>query len=493
MADLMGAYTSSAGNMYDLLLKQQADAAFGRTLQALSQNQPPQGQQGPPPQMPPQGGMPPQQGIGGLSAMSPPQGGPQAGPPGAPPGAPPPGMAPGQPPGGPPMMPPQRPPMPQGMPPGPQPGGGQPGMPQPQMPPQQAPMGGQMPPQGMPPMGGQPQGGAPQLDWRTVLQKVQQANPGAPPAVLAGAVDRFTPLMNQQAQQQWKEISMQMRETSLNMQEQRLRDSETRMAAGPGGAQGQDDIKAIAKGIEDGDQPPVLTGLYGKSAAVRAQLEKDGVPLAKMQQEWARAQKLIMSLNGPQQVRFLQLADSVQNTISRVKQLADQMQQSGFTPLNKLELEAKINTAGNTPQGKLATDYVTAVGTLKEEFANLANGGYAPTEAAWALANKQINENYGVGQLNESLNEINRLIGYRVQGAQSIGGGNLGPNAPNRYTGQGGGINSVTGEPQDKSGFSTDGDQAAPKGKSGVGNFDRAAAKKAGYTDKEIDDYLKGQ
>ena len=40
--------------------------------------------------------------------------------------------------------------------------------------------------------------------------------------------------------------------------------------------------------------------------------------------------------------------------------------------------------------------------TLKEEFANLAQGGYAPTEAAWGLANSQINANYGVDQLKSS-------------------------------------------------------------------------------------------
>ena len=337
------------------------------------------------------------------------------------------------------------------------------------MPPQQPPQQPPMPPQGMGGgMSGQPQGGQPQLNWQVVLQKVQQANPGAPPAVLAAAVDRFTPLMNQQSQQQWKEIGLQMREASLGMQEQRLKDNEARSGQGPGGGGAESDVAEIAKGIKNGDQPPVLTGLYGKSGAVRAQLEKDGFNLAKAQQEWARAQKMIMSLNGPQQTRFLQLANSVQNTIGEVKQLADQMQQSGFTPLNKLELEAKVKAAGNSPQGQLATRYLAATNTLKEEFANLANGGYAPTESAWALANTQINENYGVKQMNESLDEINRLIGYRVQGAQSIGGGNLGPNAPNRYTGQGGSsINSATGEPQDKSGFSTDGDQALPAAKGG--------------------------
>ena len=176
---------------YDQSIKQLGDVAFGKTLQMFNSGQ--QQQQPQPPQMPqPQGWTPPQ----GQQAM--PGGGPQTPqvmPPPAPmQGMPPQGMPQGQP-GMPPQMPQggggmpppmQRPPMPQG--------GGQ-------MPPQQQqPMGGQMPP-GMPQGGQQP----PQLNWQTIFQKVRQANPGATPQVLAAAVDRFMPLMNQQSQQQWEQ------------------------------------------------------------------------------------------------------------------------------------------------------------------------------------------------------------------------------------------------------------------------------------------------
>ena len=57
---------------------------------------------------------------------------------------------------------------------------------------------------------------------------------------------------------------------------------------------------------------------------------------------------------------------------------------------------------------------MTAVNTLKEEFAQLAAGGYAPTEDAWKLANSQINGNYGVKDLRASLTEVQRLINYRL-------------------------------------------------------------------------------
>jgi hypothetical protein len=181
----------------------------------------------------------------------------------------------------------------------------------------------------------------------------------------------------------------------------------------------ESDAQSIADAIESGLQPPITTGLYKMSAPVRAELSRRGFDLAKAQQQWNASQAFIKTLNSSQMVRFNGLATSVVNTIDEVKQLADQMKLSGIPILNKVKLEALIQTQGNTPSGQLAARYLAAVNTLKEEFANLANGGYAPTEAAWSLANSQINSNYGVDQLTSSLNEVQRLINFRVTAINS--------------------------------------------------------------------------
>jgi len=189
----------------------------------------------------------------------------------------------------------------------------------------------------------------------------------------------------------------------------------------------------IAEAIESGDQPPVLTGLYGMAPLVRSALEKNGFDLSKHQLQWDAAKKQVASLNGPQQVRFVGLANSVVNTINEVNDLAEQMQNSGVPLLNKARLAAYIQAEGNSENGKLAARYQTAVGTLKEEFANLANGGYAPTEPAWKLANDQVNGNYGVKELGASLTEIQRLIKYRLNampGMSQVGPGSANPYFP---------------------------------------------------------------
>lgn len=178
----------------------------------------------------------------------------------------------------------------------------------------------------------------------------------------------------------------------------------------------QSDVSLIADAIQNGTQPPVLTGLYKNTTAVKAELSKRGFDLAKALQSWNAAQAFSKNLNSSQMIRFRGLADSVVNTIDEVKDLAGQMKQGGIPIVNKAKLEYLVQTKGNSPEGQLASRYLAAVNTLKEEFANLANGGYAPTEAAWSLANSQINGNYGIDQLNASLDEVQRLINYRVQG-----------------------------------------------------------------------------
>lgn len=175
-----------AKRRYENQMQQMGDIAFGRTLAAMQQM--PMGGQ-------PQPGMQP-----GMGAPMPPQGQ-----------------------------------MPQGMPPGGAPGapGGAMPPPRPQQPMPQAPMGGAPMPAGggmASGMGMQP----PALNWQVVLQKVQEANPGAPPQVIAQAVDRFMPLMNQQNQQQWREMSLALREQGLQQQrmlgEQRLQQGEERIS-----------------------------------------------------------------------------------------------------------------------------------------------------------------------------------------------------------------------------------------------------------------------
>jgi hypothetical protein len=193
----------------------------------------------------------------------------------------------------------------------------------------------------------------------------------------------------------------------------------------------------IADAIMSGKQPPTLTGMQrGEADAVRSELASRGFDLAKADLEYKAAVKQIQSLNGPQMTRYAGLATSVVNSIDRLKETSRQMDLGGLAGFNKLELETLVSTQGNTPEGKLAARYMADVNTVKEEFANLANGGYAPTEPAWKLADQQINGNYGVGALGSSLDEVQMLINFRLNAIPGFR--TMGPGSANRYMGGGG-------------------------------------------------------
>lgn len=188
-----------------------------------------------------------------------------------------------------------------------------------------------------------------------------------------------------------------------------------------------DETKDLAQQLVDGYLVPSMLsrrGNYNNILAEANRLSKSttGNPYnaARAQTEYAASQRFMSALNGPQQQRFRALAGSVVNTIDEVKELSREMKNSGVPMLNRAKLLAYSQAMGNTPQGQLAAKYVGAVNTLKEEFANLANGGYAPNEAAWELANQQINGDFGVQQMESALSEVQRLINYRMQSFDNL-------------------------------------------------------------------------
>jgi hypothetical protein len=153
------------------------------------------------------------------------------------------------------------------------------------------------------------------------------------------------------------------------------------------------------------------------------------IDVTKQKLDYQAAKRFVSTMNGSQMVRYRGLSEAVVNTINEVNRLGDELQQGGVQKWNEVKRSTIRQVYGNTPESELANQYLGAVNTLKEEFANLANGGFAPTEAAWALANDQIKADYGFKDLRASLSEVQRLINFRSrafadQTPFKIGGGN---------------------------------------------------------------------
>lgn len=183
------------------------------------------------------------------------------------------------------------------------------------------------------------------------------------------------------------------------------------------------DTQLNAEMLVDGSMSPTLLGGMGagraKAIAAARRLDPKYDPNKEVQRYNAEL-TYAKNMNSAQMLRYQGLASSVVNTMDDVFKLAEKMKLGGIPVKNKLEMEAYMQANGNSEKGQLVAQYLAAVNTIKEEFANLANGGYAPTDAAWELANKQINANYGYEQLTASLKEIQRLINYRTNAISSV-------------------------------------------------------------------------
>jgi hypothetical protein len=94
--------------------------------------------------------------------------------------------------------------------------------------------------------------GSPPYDWRSLAGVVAQANPNASPGVIARAVTMMAPLMNQDSQQQWRQISAVLREQQLQIQQGQLQERER--AAGVREGQTQQRIEQSDKRIAQGDK-----------------------------------------------------------------------------------------------------------------------------------------------------------------------------------------------------------------------------------------------
>lgn len=190
----------------------------------------------------------------------------------------------------------------------------------------------------------------------------------------------------------------------------------------------QQELTDQAQQLVDGNLTPSMLSKRSSSyntilaEANRLSKEQTGQPInfVKLQTQFAAAQRFAASQNSTQATRFRSLAGSVVNTINEVRDLADELKQGGVQLFNRARRGSVLQVYGNTPQSETAARYVAAVNTLKEEFAGLIQGGYAPTESAFALANQQINGDYGVKDLNAAVTEVQRLIQYRLSAFEHL-------------------------------------------------------------------------
>jgi hypothetical protein len=198
--------------------------------------------------------------------------------------------------------------------------------------------------------------------------------------------------------------------------------------------------ETIADAIIEGNQPPDLGRLYGYSGAVRKALADKGFNLSKAALDWEAAKKSISALNSPQQQRLRQTIESVEGGIEPLKELSAEFERVGFKPANSLIVKSRINGISLRPgamknlgedQVKIVTRYVTQMNTMRDELAQAFNGGYAPTEASFRLADEILDPAYGSGQLDAALDQLG--VNLRIRRTAIMSGAPVGASEGNAY------------------------------------------------------------
>jgi hypothetical protein len=178
---------------------------------------------------------------------------------------------------------------------------------------------------------------------------------------------------------------------------------------------GQSDVKSIADAIENGDQPPTLTGLYRNAGPVRAELARRGVPVAKMEADWKATQRYLSTLNGPQQTRMRQAISTATDSLDKIEGLYKEWQKlaptSGFKILNKAALTASKNLPGRT--GAVATALDAQIADVTSELGNIYMGGNSPTDHSLGLAAKNLSADWNEETFREALKQARENIRIR--------------------------------------------------------------------------------
>lgn len=214
-------------------------------------------------------------------------------------------------------------------------------------------------------------------------------------------------------------------ETSRQQAEQRHADAMRKMDAlisnGRNRPGGGNDAGDIAGAIVRGEQPPTLTGLYRAGTAVRAELARQGYPLARAQEDWTATQKHLATMNGPQQTRLRQAIEFTGTSLDVIDDLSSQWQAGGFPALNKARLAAaKSGVLGPNAQS-IATRLDSQISDMTSELALVYTGGNASTDHALSLAARNLNSNWSQQTLADNINQVRTNLSIRKNSLATVG------------------------------------------------------------------------
>lgn len=176
------------------------------------------------------------------------------------------------------------------------------------------------------------------------------------------------------------------------------------------------DVKDIAGAIMNGDQPPTLTGLYRNAGPVRAELARNGFPLAQAEGDWKATQKHLATLNGAQQERLRQAITFTSDSTNIIDKLYDEWKQVGSASGIKLFNKASLATAKQLPgkAGEVATALEAQINDLTSELGTVYKGGNSSTDESLKLASSNLSADWNEQTFKRALGLIRTNLQLRA-------------------------------------------------------------------------------
>lgn len=174
------------------------------------------------------------------------------------------------------------------------------------------------------------------------------------------------------------------------------------------------DAGSIAQAIINGDQPPILTGLYKLGGPVRAELENQGYDLTKSKMDWDATTKLLGTMNGATQTRLRQAVMFVNESLGLVDELAQKWKAGNYPLFNKITLRAALEGVAGPEAQSLARQLKQQVTDIQSELAVVYKGGNSPTDMGLQQASEMINVNDPMQTVLDATDLIRRNMKYRT-------------------------------------------------------------------------------
>jgi hypothetical protein len=199
-----------------------------------------------------------------------------------------------------------------------------------------------------------------------------------------------------------------------------------------GGAGAPDDVSMIADAIVNGHQPPTTTGLYGKTAAVRAALERKGYDFTTAERDYKAVQKHLATLNGAQQERLRQAVTFTTDSLNVIDGLYNEWTQKGlntrFKGLNKASLALAKQAGGEA--GAAAQALEAQINDLASELGTVYKGGNSSTDESLRLAAENLKGDWNEATFKKAIGLIRKNLQIRSNSIATSAPQGVSPNSP---------------------------------------------------------------